>query len=408
VSAEFKIERQEVSMRSKLLATVAAATFATVLAAGSAFAQDEQIPKRKQMQQGEAPAAQQEPANKAEMPKKKLGEQAQQPGTDQSTKQQAQQAEPQKKKPAENAETTTPAERKQVGQSNCQPGQDANCPPAKQKMGQEQPANGMKPKTNTTEETNINKRQKVGQQPEDQTQTRQKVGQQPEDQDQIKKKRLTGEGAQQPATPGGKPIQTGETQGTSRTDVDVTGSLNVSKDKAARVRDTLFRSGERTDVDINVNVDVGQALPARVRPRPLPAEIVEIAPEYRGYDYVIVHEQIVIVEPQTRKVVEVIRQGGGRQQVQQGHRTGGIRLSAEQRQQILSYAKQRKVTTVQRSFDIESGASVPSDVELVPLPDTIVSEVPDIRSYEFFVTGDQGDQIVLVDPDSHSIVDVIQ
>src|SRR4051794_35679544 len=78
-------------MRTRLLTTVAAAAFATVFAAGSAFAQDEQIPKRKQMQQGEAPASQQEPANKAQMPKQKLGEQAQQPGTDQSTRQQAQQ-----------------------------------------------------------------------------------------------------------------------------------------------------------------------------------------------------------------------------------------------------------------------------------------------------------------------------
>jgi len=240
-------------MRSKLLATVAAAAFATALAAGSAFAQDEQIPKRKQMQQGEAPAAQQEPANKAEMPKKRLGEQSQQQDTEQPARAQAEQAEPQRKKPAESADTTTPAERKKVGQSNCQPGQDANCPPTKQRMGEQQPANGMKPKANVTEQqTDTNKRQKLGEQ------------QQPEDQNQLPKKRLTGQGAQQPATPGTKPMQTGEAQGRSRTDVDVTGSLNVSKDKASRVRDTLFRSGARTDVDIDVNVEVGQALPARV------------------------------------------------------------------------------------------------------------------------------------------------
>jgi len=393
-------------MKTKLLATVAAAAFATVLAAGSAFAQDEQIPKRKQLQQGEAPAAQQEPANKIETPRKTLGEQSQKPATDQPANAQADQTGPSKKKPAENADTSTPAQRKQVGQSNCQPGQDANCPSSKQKMGEQQPANGAKPKanvteqqpangvqpkTNSAEQTDINKRQKVGQQPEDQTQNP------------SQKKRLTGEGAQQPATPGAKPTQTGQAQGGSRTDVDVSGSLNVSKDKASRVRDTLFRSGERTDVNIDVNVEVGQALPERVRPRPLPPEIVDIAPEYRGYDYVIVQQEIVIVEPQTRKVVEVIRQGGGNRQA---HRTGGIRLSAEQRQQILTYAKQRHVTSVQRNF--ETGASVPSDVELAPLPDTIVTEVPDIRSYQFFVTGDQGDEIVLVDPSSHSVVDVIQ
>jgi hypothetical protein len=40
----------------------------------------------------------------------------------------------------------------------------------------------------------------------------------------------------------------------------------------------------------------------------LPPAIVSLVPEYRGYEYVIAHEEIVIVQPSIRKVVEVIHQ----------------------------------------------------------------------------------------------------
>ena len=38
---------------------------------------------------------------------------------------------------------------------------------------------------------------------------------------------------------------------------------------------------------------------------------MDIVPEYRGYDYVVENDNIVIVQPSTRKVVEVISDTGG-------------------------------------------------------------------------------------------------
>jgi Protein of unknown function (DUF1236) len=140
-----------------------------------------------------------------------------------------------------------------------------------------------------------------------------------------------------------------------------------------------------------------------VRPRPLPPDIVEIVPEYRSYDYVVVRDEIVIVEPRSRKVVEVIRKGGGASHAQAA---STIRLSAEQRQMIIDYVRQRNVARAEGSFDAETGMNVPGDIELAPMPDTIVTEVPAVRSYDFFV--DQNEDVVLVNPDSRAVVDVIQ
>ena len=56
---------------------------------------------------------------------------------------------------------------------------------------------------------------------------------------------------------------------------------------------------------------VGAALPADIELAPLPPAIVGLLPEYRDYDYVVANDEIVIVQPSTRNVVEVINTGGG-------------------------------------------------------------------------------------------------
>ena len=43
---------------------------------------------------------------------------------------------------------------------------------------------------------------------------------------------------------------------------------------------------------------------------PLPANIVDVVPEFRGYDYFVVNDEIVIVQPSSRKVLETINADG--------------------------------------------------------------------------------------------------
>jgi hypothetical protein len=51
---------------------------------------------------------------------------------------------------------------------------------------------------------------------------------------------------------------------------------------------------------------VGAAIPASVHFYPLPPRIVEIYPEWRGYEVIYVRGQYVIVRPQTREIVYII------------------------------------------------------------------------------------------------------
>ena len=59
-------------------------------------------------------------------------------------------------------------------------------------------------------------------------------------------------------------------------------------------------------VTIQEKVVVGSPLPATVTLEPVPDVIVQANPDFKTYEYAYVGDQIVLVEPQTRKVIQVI------------------------------------------------------------------------------------------------------
>jgi hypothetical protein len=58
--------------------------------------------------------------------------------------------------------------------------------------------------------------------------------------------------------------------------------------------------------NLNVSISVGTRIPASVHVHPLPQEVVVIYPEWRGYDFILVSEQIVIINPRTHEIVAVL------------------------------------------------------------------------------------------------------
>jgi hypothetical protein len=51
---------------------------------------------------------------------------------------------------------------------------------------------------------------------------------------------------------------------------------------------------------------VGTPLPRSVRFVPVLGQVVEIEPAWRGYDYFMVGDQIVIVDPRSMEIVAVL------------------------------------------------------------------------------------------------------
>jgi uncharacterized protein DUF1236 len=57
---------------------------------------------------------------------------------------------------------------------------------------------------------------------------------------------------------------------------------------------------------LNVSVSVGTRIPSSVHVYPLPVEVIAIYPAWRGYDYILVGDQIVIINPRTHEIVAIV------------------------------------------------------------------------------------------------------
>jgi hypothetical protein len=90
------------------------------------------------------------------------------------------------------------------------------------------------------------------------------------------------------------------------------GASALSTEQRSRIRTTVL--GERNapriaQSDININLRVGARIPRdrlHIRPLPLPQTVVEVEPRWRGYDYFLVGNEIVVVEPNTFEIVAII------------------------------------------------------------------------------------------------------
>jgi len=58
--------------------------------------------------------------------------------------------------------------------------------------------------------------------------------------------------------------------------------------------------------NVNFNVSVGTRVPRTVEFHPLPAEVVTIYPQWRGYNFILVKHEIVVIDPATFEIVAVI------------------------------------------------------------------------------------------------------
>jgi hypothetical protein len=58
--------------------------------------------------------------------------------------------------------------------------------------------------------------------------------------------------------------------------------------------------------NVNFSISVGTRVPRDVTFHPLPAEIVTVYPDWRGYEFILVRDQIVVIDPSSLEIVAVI------------------------------------------------------------------------------------------------------
>jgi hypothetical protein len=110
--------------------------------------------------------------------------------------------------------------------------------------------------------------------------------------------------------PAGSSTQTNQSR-TNQTQASQ--QTNISTEKQVRISQTLTR--ERLappERNLNIAIRIGEPVPQNVRFHRLPPEIVSIEPEYRDYEYFSTDDDIVIVEPRTKRIVSQIPRDASR------------------------------------------------------------------------------------------------
>ncbi len=84
-------------------------------------------------------------------------------------------------------------------------------------------------------------------------------------------------------------------------------NVQLSQDQRTKIKDVVVRDRNVARVDnVDFNIRVGVAVPRTVHVAVLPAEVVTIVPEYRGFDYVVVGDQLLIIDPNTLEIVAIL------------------------------------------------------------------------------------------------------
>jgi hypothetical protein len=77
-------------------------------------------------------------------------------------------------------------------------------------------------------------------------------------------------------------------------------------EKQSQIASAIKSEKVQEVTNVNFNISVGTVVPSTVRYYPLPTRIIEIYPEWRGYDFILVRGRYIILRPRTHEIVYII------------------------------------------------------------------------------------------------------
>jgi len=84
-------------------------------------------------------------------------------------------------------------------------------------------------------------------------------------------------------------------------------SAKLSTEQRTKITTVIRNEHVAPVTNVNFSIAVGTRVPREgVSFRPLPAEVVTIYPEWRGYEFILVRNQILVVDPSTYEIVAIL------------------------------------------------------------------------------------------------------
>jgi len=104
----------------------------------------------------------------------------------------------------------------------------------------------------------------------------------------------------------GGPKAAGDVKAGATTGQAAAVSKQLTVDQRATIRTVVKEQKVQPATNVNFAVTVGTVVPRNIKFYPVPAEFVTIDREWRGFEYFLVGDRIVIVNPRTLEIVAVV------------------------------------------------------------------------------------------------------
>jgi hypothetical protein len=99
-----------------------------------------------------------------------------------------------------------------------------------------------------------------------------------------------------------------DTNKSSTTTTGQAGSgAKLSTEQRTRITTVIRNQHVQPTTNVNFSIAVGTRVPRTVSFHPLPTEIVDIYPSWRGYEFFLVRDEIIVVDPRTFEIVAVLQ-----------------------------------------------------------------------------------------------------
>jgi hypothetical protein len=105
---------------------------------------------------------------------------------------------------------------------------------------------------------------------------------------------------------GGAPREGGAGSGQVGESRGGAGNVSLSTEQRNKIRTVITGEHVRPATNANINISVGTVVPSTVVIHPLPTQVVTLEPTWRGFEFFLVGNEIVIVNPATLRIVAVM------------------------------------------------------------------------------------------------------
>jgi hypothetical protein len=84
------------------------------------------------------------------------------------------------------------------------------------------------------------------------------------------------------------------------------GGASLTSEQRSKITTNIRQTNVKRETNVNFNIAVGTTVPRTVTLHALPPTVVEVYPQWRGYRFVLVEDEIIIIEPGSYRIVAVI------------------------------------------------------------------------------------------------------